>query len=346
MILLKDRLKRSGAGYARTFLRQLEEVLGDVQGARHQDRRQRRRPQSRRARRGGARALRAARLRAMVAHIEGDDLMPTLAALQQRGEPLTHLDKGIPLSALRDAGADRQRVSRRLGHRGGARPRRRSGHLPARHRRGADARPGGVDASAGRATTGTASPPASSPVTSSSAARSAPAATTPSSTRCRGSTHPGFPIAEMHADGSLRHHQARRAPAAWSRVGHRHGAAALRDRRRRAIRTPTSPRASTPSASSRRARTACCVTRRAGRAAAADHEGLHQLLRRLQELDDLRARPASTSRRRRALAEETLWKLVGGRERFAESHVRRCVARDRAEPGDATRTPSRTSRSA
>ncbi len=37
----------------------------------------------------------------MVAHIEGDDLMPTLAALQQRGEPFTHLDQGIPLSALR-----------------------------------------------------------------------------------------------------------------------------------------------------------------------------------------------------------------------------------------------------
>src|SRR5215813_673867 len=40
-------------------------------------------------------------VRAMVAHIEGDDLMPSLGALQQRGEAFTHLDKGIPLSGLR-----------------------------------------------------------------------------------------------------------------------------------------------------------------------------------------------------------------------------------------------------
>src|SRR5262249_19771761 len=39
-------------------------------------------------------------LRAAVAHIEGDDVLPKLDALQAGGEPLTHLDKGIPLSAL------------------------------------------------------------------------------------------------------------------------------------------------------------------------------------------------------------------------------------------------------
>src|SRR6185369_196157 len=39
-------------------------------------------------------------LRAAVAHIEGDDLLPKLDALQAGGEPLTHLDKGISLSSL------------------------------------------------------------------------------------------------------------------------------------------------------------------------------------------------------------------------------------------------------
>ena len=56
--------------------------------------------------------------------------------------------------------------------------------------------------SAGSATIGTAWPAPSSPGTWSSAARSAPAATTPSSRKCRASSIPGFPIAEMHDDGS------------------------------------------------------------------------------------------------------------------------------------------------
>ena len=82
MILLKDRLRDPDLGYARTFLRQLEEVAvtcmergirivvnaGGLNPA------------------GLAAAARALYerlgLRAMVAHIEGDDLMPTLAALQ------------------------------------------------------------------------------------------------------------------------------------------------------------------------------------------------------------------------------------------------------------------------
>ena len=100
MILLKDRLKDSSLGYARTFLRQLEDVAATC------------------AERGikivvnagglnpagcaaAARALyQRLGLRAVVAHIEGDDLLPKLAELQAQGEPLTHLDQGIPLSAL------------------------------------------------------------------------------------------------------------------------------------------------------------------------------------------------------------------------------------------------------
>ena len=100
MILLKDRLKDSKLGYARTFLRQLEDIAatslqrgikivvnaGGLNPA------------------GCAAAARALYqrlgLRAAVAHIEGDDLMPKLAELQAQGEPLAHLDKGIPLAAL------------------------------------------------------------------------------------------------------------------------------------------------------------------------------------------------------------------------------------------------------
>jgi len=101
MILLKDRLKDAELGYARTFLRQLEEVAAEC------------------VRRGikivvnagglnpaglatAARAL-YARLgvQAVVAHVEGDDLLPKLDALQAAGAPLAHLDQGTPLRALR-----------------------------------------------------------------------------------------------------------------------------------------------------------------------------------------------------------------------------------------------------
>jgi Acyclic terpene utilisation family protein AtuA len=100
MILLKDRLKDSALGYARTFLRQLEEVAaackqrgikivvnaGGLNPA------------------GCAEAARALYKRlgvnAAVAHIEGDDILGKLDALQAGGEPLTHLDQGRPLAEL------------------------------------------------------------------------------------------------------------------------------------------------------------------------------------------------------------------------------------------------------
>ncbi|MBI5506936.1 MAG: DUF1446 domain-containing protein, partial [Deltaproteobacteria bacterium] len=100
MILMKDRLKDVQLGFARTFLKQLEEVAAAC------------------AQRGikivvnagglnPAGCAEAARklyqklgVRAVVAHIEGDDLMPALEDLQKGGERFTHLDKGIPLSSL------------------------------------------------------------------------------------------------------------------------------------------------------------------------------------------------------------------------------------------------------
>jgi len=100
MILLKDRLKDPSLGYARTFLRQLEEIAATCRS----------RGIKIVVNAGGlnpaglaeaARALyRKLGVQAAVAHIEGDDLMPKLDALTARGEPLAHLDKGVPLRSL------------------------------------------------------------------------------------------------------------------------------------------------------------------------------------------------------------------------------------------------------
>ena len=100
MILLKDRLRDPSLGYARTFLHQLEEVAascaergikivvnaGGLNPA------------------GCAEAARAIYtklgIHATVAHVEGDDLLPRLEKLQAEGETFSHLDKGIPLRSL------------------------------------------------------------------------------------------------------------------------------------------------------------------------------------------------------------------------------------------------------
>lgn len=100
MILLKDKLKDGSLGYARTFLRQLEEIAatckqrgikivvnaGGLNPA------------------GCAAAARALYeklgVKALVAHIEGDDVLPKLGDLQAAGEKLAHLDQGRPLAEL------------------------------------------------------------------------------------------------------------------------------------------------------------------------------------------------------------------------------------------------------
>ncbi len=100
LILHKARAKSPDTGYAVTFLRQMEQILGPAldRGVRIV------------ANAGGlnpggmAEALRkqAAELglRAHIAHIAGDDLLDQLPALQAAGHKLTHLDRGIPLSEL------------------------------------------------------------------------------------------------------------------------------------------------------------------------------------------------------------------------------------------------------
>jgi len=100
MILFKDRMKNPDSGFARTFLRQMEDVLasciqrgikvvvnaGGLNPA------------------GLAEEMRklASRLgvTARIAHVEGDDLLSEIPRLQDAGVELRHLDKDIPLSAL------------------------------------------------------------------------------------------------------------------------------------------------------------------------------------------------------------------------------------------------------
>src|SRR5262249_43731642 len=97
MILFKDRLKNPEAGYALTFLKQMEQVLGTcvARGIKVV------------ANAGGLNPAGLAReleklsarlgLSAKIAYIEGDDLLARLPALQGQGIELRHLDKDIPL---------------------------------------------------------------------------------------------------------------------------------------------------------------------------------------------------------------------------------------------------------
>jgi len=101
MILFRDRMKSPEAGFARTFLRQMEDVLGTCvqQGIKIVVNAGGLNPA------GLAAEMQklATRLgvKAAIAHIEGDDLLPRLPELQRQGVELRHLDKGIALSSLK-----------------------------------------------------------------------------------------------------------------------------------------------------------------------------------------------------------------------------------------------------
>ncbi len=100
LILLKDKMKDAERGYARTFLRQLQEVArsccerdikivvnaGGLNPSGLAD--------------AARRLYEAEGLEAVVAHVEGDDLLGRLDELQAEGESLNHLDLGMPLSEL------------------------------------------------------------------------------------------------------------------------------------------------------------------------------------------------------------------------------------------------------
>ncbi len=100
LILWKARMKDADTGYASTFLRQMEESLGLAleRGVKIVTNAGGLNPA------GLAARLRALceklGLRAKIAHIEGDDLLDRLDALQAAGHRLEHLDTGKPLAEL------------------------------------------------------------------------------------------------------------------------------------------------------------------------------------------------------------------------------------------------------
>ncbi len=101
MILWKARQKNASRGYAVTFLKQMEEVLGEALG----------RGIKIVTNAGGLNPTALAAelctlrdrlgLKAKVLHIEGDDLLPQLKSLQEAGHDLKNMDTGQPLRALR-----------------------------------------------------------------------------------------------------------------------------------------------------------------------------------------------------------------------------------------------------
>ncbi|MEZ4216197.1 MAG: acyclic terpene utilization AtuA family protein [Myxococcota bacterium] len=98
LILHKARERKPGTGYAASFLRQMEGVLGPAleRGVRIVVNAGGLAP---RALADALRAqARAAGLAPRVAHVEGDDLLPRLPELLAKGHALAHLDRGTPLA--------------------------------------------------------------------------------------------------------------------------------------------------------------------------------------------------------------------------------------------------------
>ncbi len=96
-ILFKQKMEKPEAGYAHTFLVQMEQIMGECldKGIRIVSNAGGLNSQ------GLARELKkiaaALGLNPKIAYIEGDDLMPRLTELQDQGESFTHLDKSITL---------------------------------------------------------------------------------------------------------------------------------------------------------------------------------------------------------------------------------------------------------
>ena len=98
LILWRMKQKDSSGGYALTFLKQMEEVLGTCldKGIKVVTNAGGLNPASLAAKmREMADGL---GLQARIAHIEGDDILAKLPDLQGRGEKLAHLDTGLPLA--------------------------------------------------------------------------------------------------------------------------------------------------------------------------------------------------------------------------------------------------------
>ena len=101
MILWKARQKEASRGYAVTFLRQMEDVLGEAhdRGIKIVADAGGLNPAGLTAELRGL--VDRLGLKAKVLHIEGDDLLPQLESLQAAGHELKHLDTGKPLRELK-----------------------------------------------------------------------------------------------------------------------------------------------------------------------------------------------------------------------------------------------------
>ena len=203
LILARQRMKHgAGSGYARTFLTQMEQVLGtcldrgikvvsnagglDPQGCADALARQGRRGSGSRP---GSRV------------VTGDDITARLPELLGRAVHQPRHRRG-PASGRHHA-ADRQRLPRRARDRGGAGRRRRRRDHRTGHRRRGGGRPGGLVARLGlRRRPGRAWPGRSSPGHVIECGTQATGGNYSFFAEVPGLEHPGFPIAEVAADGS------------------------------------------------------------------------------------------------------------------------------------------------
>ena len=248
LILGRDRMQDPSLGYARTFVRQVEDCLGIAleRGVKIVS---------------NAGGLNPAGLAEQLREVAARARASTRRSPRRGRRPARRADE------LGCGGrAHRQRLPRRLRHRrarsrpaptssspaGSPTPRWSSG--PAIWRARLDAR---------RRTTSWPAP--SSPATSSSAAPRPPAATSPASSTCPRDGRPlGFPIAEIAADGSsvITKHD---GTGGAGHGRHRDRAADVRDPVARTTSAPTSPSTSTRSSSRRTGPTGCGSPASAGR---------------------------------------------------------------------------------
>ena len=184
LILARDRAKYPDRGYAKTFLTPARGLPGHRARQGRADRRQRRRAQP-----GGL----AAAVRALADRLGLTPRSPTSRAT-------TCVARAASSGFGHAAGG--QRLPRRVGHRRLPRSRRRRRRHRPGHRRLGDRRSGRRPLRLGPRPTTTRWPARWSPATSSSAAPRPPAATIAFFTEIADLTIPGFPIAEIHADGS------------------------------------------------------------------------------------------------------------------------------------------------
>ena len=181
LILGRDQLKDPSLGYARTFVRQVEDCLGLAleRGVKIVSNAGGLNPAGLAARLGEVAA--GLGLSPAIAYVDGDDVRSL---------------------GLRE-GADRQRLPRRVRHRRRSRRRRRRRRHRPGHRRLPGRRAGGLVARLGRRRRTTRWPAPSSPGTCWSAAARRRAATSPGSAWSTAIPAPlGFPLAEVAADGS------------------------------------------------------------------------------------------------------------------------------------------------